>query len=125
MPLLAFKQAITRRRRPSLNKDDMFVTVAVDKFSFPSGHATRAVALAVFFIHLYPLGLLIAPALIAWAAAVCVSRVLLYRHHVLDVAGGVALGLAESVLVGCTWMGEDRAAAVAQYFFGDDPWSTA
>ena len=39
--------------------DDQALTIKlVDKFSFPSGHATRAVMLAVFFSVLSPLPLL-------------------------------------------------------------------
>ena len=47
--------ALFRRRRPAYNVDDMPLTTGVDKFSFPSGHATRAVLLTVFFTVLYPL----------------------------------------------------------------------
>lgn len=118
-------QAITRRRRPALNRPDMFATVSVDKFSFPSGHSTRAVALALFFWRSRPLPFPLPAAVAAWAAAVCASRVLLGRHHVLDVAGGLAVGAAEHLALAATWMGEDAARAVGDYFFGDDPWSNA
>ena len=48
--VVAVVKAITRRRRPVANKDsEMFVAVSVDKFSFPSGHCTRAVMLSVLF----------------------------------------------------------------------------
>ncbi len=105
----------------------MFATYSVDKFSFPSGHATRAVALALFFTSLYrlPAPLLTVAPLWAWAAAVCGSRVLLGRHHLLDVAGGILAGLAEGAAMSLLWMGEDTATGLAAYFFGDDPWSNA
>ena len=39
--LIATIKAFVRRRRPALNADDMFFTKGPDKFSFPSGHASR------------------------------------------------------------------------------------
>ncbi|GAB1860393.1 Phospholipid phosphatase 6 [Camponotus japonicus] len=59
--LIAVIKAITRRRRPTSN-DDSF-TIGPDKYSFPSGHASRAT-----FIVL-----------------------LLRRHHIFDVLVGVFL----------------------------------
>ncbi len=104
----------------------MFVTVSVDKFSFPSGHATRSVALAFFFGCLYPpIPIVTFPLVAAWAAAVCASRVLLGRHHVLDVAGGFAIGLAEYVVALMLLVGPDTTKFVAENLFGEDPWSSA
>ncbi|KAK9403795.1 phospholipid phosphatase 6 [Crotalus adamanteus] len=40
--LVAAVKGLVKRRRPVYNKMDMFATVSVDKYSFPSGHATRA-----------------------------------------------------------------------------------
>lgn len=45
-----------RRHRPSNNHMDMFLTVSVDQYSFPSGHATRAVMLASLIIKRTSLG---------------------------------------------------------------------
>lgn len=53
--IVAVLKAFTRRRRPAYNIDDLFLVSSIDKFSFPSGHATRAVLLGVFFNILYPL----------------------------------------------------------------------
>ena len=50
---------LKNRRRPAQNINDNFLEVSVDKFSFPSGHATRAILLAIFFTYLYPLPLLL------------------------------------------------------------------
>ena len=85
----------------------MFLTIGVDKFSFPSGHATRAVFVSLFFSswaypHMWFLGRIL---LFAWAAAVCVSRILLRRHHILDVVGGIVMGYLEFILVGILWIG--------------------
>eukprot|EP01135_Chromosphaera_perkinsii_P003887 Nk52_evm4s261 gene=Nk52_evmTU4s261 len=40
------------RERPHYNHDDMYGTVAVDRFSFPSGHATRTALLSSLFCYL-------------------------------------------------------------------------
>jgi undecaprenyl-diphosphatase len=62
-----------------------------DPFSFPSGHAAAATAVAATLTRWDPrLGLLVLPV----AAAVAVSRVRLRVHHVSDVLAGAALGLA-------------------------------
>lgn len=124
---LIYFQAFTRRRRPGYNRGKMFITVGPDKFSFPSGHATRAVALALFFgIEHPPLHSVVAlPAFAAWAAAVCLSRVLLGRHHVLDVSGGIAIGVLEYAIASSLAIGPDAAEGLRQYMFDDDPWSSA
>ena len=119
-------KAFTRRRRPGYNQGKMFVTVGPDKFSFPSGHATRAVALALFFgIAHPPIHSIVAlPVFTAWAVAVCLSRVLLGRHHILDVGGGVAIGALEYALATMLAIGPDAAEGLRQYLFDDDPWSS-
>ena len=119
-------KAFTRRRRPGYNQGKMFVTTGPDKFSFPSGHATRAVALALFFGMAHPPihSVLALPAFAAWAAAVCLSRVLLGRHHILDVAGGIAIGFAEYMIAASLAIGPEAAEGLRQYLFDDDPWSS-
>lgn len=56
--VVAVVKAITRRRRPVANKEDeMFAPVMVDKYSFPSGHSTRAVMLSLLLPMQVSLGL--------------------------------------------------------------------
>ena len=43
--VVALTKAATRRRRPIGNDDTDMILILVDKFSFPSGHATRAIML--------------------------------------------------------------------------------
>lgn len=119
-------KAISRRRRPVFTQQaDMFFTRGVDKFSFPSGHASRAVGLGFFFVCLYPLrpAFLTAPAVLTWSAAVAVSRVLLGRHHVLDVVAGCALGFFEYVVMSMVWMSADKALYWYSFLNGQDPWA--
>jgi len=124
--IVAVTKAFTRRRRPAYNVDDQHATFkSVDKFSFPSGHATRAIMLAVLFTFLSPLPFLLWLPVIVWSLAVSVSRVVLGRHHILDVVAGVVIGLVQSVVLGMVWRNEEQAAYIVSMFGGEDPWSSA
>ena len=90
----------TCRPRPPYNSTEMLVTVQLDmKFSFPSGHTTRAVFLALFFMDHLRLSLQVA--LVVWSVCVACSRVLLGRHHVLDVIAAVPVGVTVIALLQC------------------------
>lgn len=84
-------------------------------FSFPSGHASRAVFVAYFFTNLFTLPLLFIPIVLAWATAVCLSRLLLNRHHILDVLSGVALGLFEGWFLGLILLSDNAANFLLSY----------
>lgn len=116
--LVAFIKSVTRRNRPPSNKTkEMFLARGPDKFSFPSGHASRAVWVALFFTRwVYPeMFILWKVLLYAWAASVCVSRVLLRRHYILDVFSGAALGFAEVLLSGLLWVGPNACKAIGDW----------
>ena len=49
-----------------------------------------------------------------------VSRVLLGRHHILDVLGGVVVGLIEYLLMTMTWMDKEIAASWSEYMGAED-----
>ena len=98
---------------------------AVDKFSFPSGHATRATLLAALFTLLSPLPFLLWVPLAAWALAVAASRVLLGRHHLLDVLAGLTIGVVEAAVLAAVWRTPDQADAIVAAALGsEDPWSS-
>lgn len=61
-----------------------------DAFSFPSGHAAAAFAVAMAMAGMVPGG----PGFVALAFAVALSRVYLGAHYPLDVAVGACIGLA-------------------------------
>ncbi|CAO2039990.1 unnamed protein product [Urochloa humidicola] len=84
-----------RRPRPAYNAKDMYVAVAADHWSFPSGHSSRAFLVAAF---LAAGGFRPREALFFWATATSASRVLLGRHYVLDVVAGALLGVFEAWL---------------------------
>lgn len=112
---MAVLKAVCRRRRPAKNQDDMFMTVGPDVYAFPSGHVSRSCYIAYFFLVLSPLPLLCRPPLLAWVSAVSVSRLLLRRHHVLDVLAGIVLGLVNSLLISLIWLGPDAAVYLISY----------
>ncbi|KAK7094779.1 polyisoprenoid diphosphate/phosphate phosphohydrolase PLPP6-like [Littorina saxatilis] len=85
-----------RRGRPTNNRMDMFATVSVDIFSFPSGHSTRAAMVTCFLV-----GKVVkkrySPFVIALCGCLGLSRIMLGRHHILDVVFGLIIGVLEFV----------------------------
>jgi undecaprenyl-diphosphatase len=84
---------IVRRKRPEGQWGRFYRTT--DPHSFPSGHAVRAMMLAVVTIGLGPmwLGLL----LLLWVPLVGLARVAMGVHYLSDVLAGMVLGL----VIGC------------------------
>jgi membrane-associated phospholipid phosphatase len=116
--IVAFVKALTRRARPpGARLDDMFLTRGVDKFSFPSGHATRAIFVALFFTNwAFPeMSIIFKLALYIWAGSVAVSRVLLRRHYILDVVCGCGIGYLEFFLTGILWIGPGAAKVLGDW----------
>jgi undecaprenyl-diphosphatase len=88
-------KTLIRRERPQGEWGGIYRLI--DPHSFPSGHATRAVMLAVLALSLGPawFGWLLA----AWAPLVCIARVMTGVHYLSDILGGIALGLLMGVLL--------------------------
>ncbi|KAF0718981.1 hypothetical protein AaE_010527, partial [Aphanomyces astaci] len=103
-------KGIFKRQRPSFHKDDMRFP-GPDKYSFPSGHGTRAGALVALFsalLQFEPELLSLATAGLTsrtststcltaawtWAAINSFGRLALGRHFVSDVVLGTAIGYA-------------------------------
>ena len=82
-------KAVIKRRRPTGEWGGIYRQY--DPHSFPSGHATRAVLLAVTAIGLGPAWF--AWTMAVWAPLVCLSRVLTGLHYLSDILGGMLLGL--------------------------------
>ncbi|NXT82117.1 PLPP6 phosphatase, partial [Zapornia atra] len=110
--LVAVVKGLVKRRRPTHNKMDMFVTISVDKYSFPSGHATRAALVCRFFLHHLVLAVPLRVLLVLWALVVGVSRVMLGRHNVTDVLFGLLLGYALYSVVESCWLSPLSAPAL-------------
>ncbi|KAJ3706729.1 hypothetical protein LUZ61_010434 [Rhynchospora tenuis] len=117
--LVGLSKYLIRRPRPVYNKSDMSIAFAVDHWSFPSGHSSRVFFVSQFlFLSIENVRELLQDerlrnwvsgfgfeesdstelfmkVIFGWAVVTSVSRVLLGRHFVGDVAAGACLGLFE------------------------------
>jgi membrane-associated phospholipid phosphatase len=71
-------------------------TIAADIYSFPSGHAARAGAVAVTLVFILPQYAILWA---LWAPLVALARVLLSRHYIADVSGGLLFGISIGILL--------------------------
>ncbi len=92
--VLAIKFSI-RRRRPEGEWGAIYRNT--DPHSFPSGHAARAILIAVLALGLGPWWL--AVVLCAWAPLVSLARVAMGVHYLSDVAAGAVLGAVAGGIV--------------------------
>ncbi len=85
---------IVRRSRPEGEWGKFYRRT--DPHSFPSGHAVRAMMLAVILLGMSPLtGVL----LLVWAPLVGLSRVAMGLHYLSDALAGMLLGIVIGVVV--------------------------
>jgi undecaprenyl-diphosphatase len=89
---------LTRRGRP--REMTGFYSTKYDRYSFPSGHATRVACLAMVFSHQFPFW-----AVIFYASALFVAlcRVALGIHYTSDVLVGLAIGFLASWVIVSIW----------------------
>lgn len=81
----------TLRPRPYEVRQDIQLTgIALDKFSFPSGHTLHAVVFTFVGISYFPALIIL---LLPFTLLVAVSRVVLGLHYPSDVLAGAMLGL--------------------------------
>jgi undecaprenyl-diphosphatase len=93
---LLIKHGTGRPRPGSCCPDIQPCVRALDRFSFPSGHALHAVSFAILLSWHYPAW---SPLLAAFALLVAASRVALGLHYPSDVLAGVALGALSCTLL--------------------------
>jgi len=123
--IVALLKAFVRRRRPTTKKEDYFKSVGPDKYSFPSGHASRSVLLAIMYTQLSPLfdewilHSLTCAFLWTWCICVCLSRLINGRHYLLDVVVGILVGFTESYIVQYFWRSPEQADSLFNYFKED------
>ncbi|XP_015271104.1 PREDICTED: presqualene diphosphate phosphatase-like [Gekko japonicus] len=105
-------KGLVKRKRPADNKMDMFATVSVDQYSFPSGHATRAAMVSRFVLHHLTLPAPLQVLVVFWAPVVGLSRIMLGRHNVTDVIFGLAMGYVQYSVVEYFWLSPVTAPAL-------------
>ncbi|KAM7258669.1 hypothetical protein ACFE04_014410 [Oxalis oulophora] len=99
LALIGLIKLIFRRSRPHYNHQSMKAVVHADCFSFPSGHASRVCFVAAAVCFNFQIANGVRFAVFLWATLTALSRVLLGRHYLSDVAVGACLGVAEALLV--------------------------
>ena len=87
---------LVRRKRPEGDWGGIYRST--DPHSFPSGHAARAVMLAVLALGLGPAWLAIV--LVLWAPFVSLARVAMGLHYLSDVLAGIVLGAVMGLGIG-------------------------
>ena len=93
--ITATAKGIFKRQRPVEKW-----AIATDKYAFPSGHASRAAVVAVMLAAALPQVALVFP---LWAFLVSVARVILSRHFLSDVIGGLLLGYGIGIILLLIW----------------------
>ncbi|XP_034129573.1 inactive phospholipid phosphatase 7 [Drosophila guanche] len=116
--VVAVLKSIVRRQRPVAIKDTL--VIGPDKFSFPSGHASRAFYVLIFFTKLYSLHPFFYLPLTAWAVCVSVSRLILQRHYMLDIFAGAVIGVLEARFLEFIWVSETFAGNIASFVGSSD-----
>ncbi|XP_030015275.1 phospholipid phosphatase 6-like isoform X2 [Sphaeramia orbicularis] len=102
--LVRVVKTLVRRRRPTQNRSDILSTFFVERYSFPSGHATRAAMCARFLLAQLVDTDSMRVLVVGWATLVSLSRLLLARHYVTDVGFGLAMGYCQYSLVERLWV---------------------
>jgi undecaprenyl-diphosphatase len=86
---------IIKRRRPAGEWGEIYRST--DPHSFPSGHAARAILIAVLAWSIAPFwfGFLV----VVWAPFACFGRVVMGVHYVSDVIAGAAIGFLSGLIM--------------------------
>ncbi|BDA46452.1 probable phospholipid phosphatase 6 [Coccomyxa sp. Obi] len=94
-------KGLVRRARPVYNDTgDFLLVVAVDSFSFPSGHAARAMFLALYaLLWLSGDQLPWALPIMLWGLVTAFSRCLMGRHFLGDVLAGLLVGVLTTAVI--------------------------
>ncbi len=85
--VIGIKMIVRRQRPPGTSG---MIYRKTDPFSFPSGHAARAVLLSLLALRMGPSAAFIA--IVAWSPVMVLSRIAIGIHYVLDVVAGFLLG---------------------------------
>ncbi|XP_020313721.1 inactive phospholipid phosphatase 7 [Oncorhynchus kisutch] len=97
-------QKLIKRKGPWEMTPGFLDYCAMDVYSFPAAHASRAAMVSKFLLSHLVLAVPLRILLVLWAFLVGMSRVLLGRHHLTDMACGFALGMLHFSLVETVWL---------------------
>ncbi|KAM4635283.1 inactive phospholipid phosphatase 7-like [Polymixia lowei] len=97
-------QRLVKRRGPWEMTPGFLDYVAMDIYSFPAAHASRAAMVSKFLLSHLVLAVPLRILLVLWAFLVGMSRLLLGKHHLTDMACGFALGLFHFSLMETVWL---------------------
>ncbi|KAM4576002.1 inactive phospholipid phosphatase 7-like [Odontesthes bonariensis] len=118
---VAGMQKLVKRKGPWDLPPGFLDYVAMDMYSFPAAHASRAVMVSKFLLNHLVLAVPLRILLYLWTLLVGVSRVLLGKHHLSDVGCGFALGFLHFSLVESVWL--DSATCQTLVSIGTLRWS--
>ncbi|XP_041666077.1 inactive phospholipid phosphatase 7 [Cheilinus undulatus] len=97
-------QRLVKRRGPWEMTPGFMDCVAMDTYSFPAAHASRAAMVSKFLLSHLVLAVPLRILLVLWAFLVGMSRVLLGKHHLTDMVCGFALGMLHFSLMETMWL---------------------
>ncbi|XP_061585611.1 inactive phospholipid phosphatase 7 [Cololabis saira] len=118
---VAGMQKLVKRKGPWDFPPGFLDYVAMDMYSFPAAHASRAAMVCKFLLNHLVLAVPLRILLYLWAFLVGLSRVLLGKHHLSDVGCGFALGFLHFSLVESVWL--DSATCQMLISIGTLPWT--
>ncbi|XP_030006543.1 inactive phospholipid phosphatase 7 [Sphaeramia orbicularis] len=97
-------QRLVKRRGPWEMTPGFLDCVAMDVYSFPAAHASRAAMVSKFLLSHLVLAVPLRILLVLWAFLVGMSRVVLGKHHLTDMVCGFALGMLHFSLMETVWL---------------------
>ncbi|KAK6306780.1 hypothetical protein J4Q44_G00237050 [Coregonus suidteri] len=101
---VAGMQKLVKRKGPWEMTPGLFDYIAMDIYSFPAAHASRAAMVSKFLLSHLVLAVPLRILLVLWAFLAGMSRIVLGRHHLTDVGCGFALGYLHFNLVEMVWL---------------------
>ncbi|KAJ8408703.1 hypothetical protein AAFF_G00253380 [Aldrovandia affinis] len=114
-------QKLVKRRGPWEMSPGFLDLLAMDVYSFPAAHASRAAMVTKFLLSHLVLAVPLRVLLVLWALLVGASRVVLGRHHLTDMVCGFALGFLHYSLVEMVWLSSSTCQTIIS--IGTFSWS--
>ncbi|XP_076020166.1 inactive phospholipid phosphatase 7-like [Genypterus blacodes] len=105
-------QRLVKRRGPWEMMPGFLDNMAMDLYSFPGAHASRAAMVSKFLLSHLVLAVPLRILLVLWAFLVGMSRVLLGKHHLTDMVCGFALGMLHFSLMESVWLSSSMCQTI-------------